>query len=98
MKGLRYWWRVASGTIETMKYDPGSLFLLVWRSEKRRKDFSTVESYHSINYLIFHCDICKINSGNRVIMLQSNLPDIRTCSYLIRCAASCEMNSALHCR
>lgn len=38
MKGLRYWWRVASGAIETMKFDPGSLFLLVWRFIQKHKE------------------------------------------------------------
>lgn len=47
------------------------------------KTFKTLESYHSDIYFIFYCDNREVNSRNMTFTLQSNLPGMCPCMYLI---------------
>lgn len=59
-------------------------------SNTEKQDFTTLESYHNGNYFIFCLTDCKTNNRNTAFTLQSNLPGMWACMYLID-------HTALHC-
>lgn len=48
-----------------------------------REDLTSLESYHGHHHVIFHHDYREVNSKNTAFILQSNLPGMCTCTYVI---------------